>query len=66
MRFLLSIVVAVLVHEFSLSRLQKEKTSKMGELQQKALSRVEEKVNVSRMNIKEFRKGQMPGRIRLC
>ncbi|CAE7655367.1 unnamed protein product [Symbiodinium pilosum] len=39
-------------------RLQKEKTSKMGELQQKALSRVEEKVNVSRMNIKEFRKGQ--------
>ncbi|CAJ1361704.1 unnamed protein product [Effrenium voratum] len=38
-------------------RLQKEKTSKMGELQQKALSRVEEKVNLSKMNIKEFRKG---------
>eukprot|EP00439_Symbiodinium_sp_Y106_P087124 s181_g40.t1 len=39
-------------------RLQKEKTSKMGELQQKALSRVEDKVNLNKMNIKEFRKGQ--------
>ncbi|CAK9050596.1 Bardet-Biedl syndrome 5 protein homolog [Durusdinium trenchii] len=39
-------------------RLQKEKTSKMGQLQSKALSRVEEKVNLSRMNIKEFRKGE--------
>eukprot|EP00434_Breviolum_minutum_P009010 symbB.v1.2.007934.t1/scaffold495.1/size259991/18 len=39
-------------------RLQKEKTSKIGELRQKALSRVEEKVNVSRLNIKEFRKGE--------
>ncbi|CAE7597935.1 unnamed protein product [Symbiodinium natans] len=39
-------------------RLQKEKTSKMGELQQKAMGRVEDKVNLNKMNIKEFRKGQ--------
>eukprot|EP00434_Breviolum_minutum_P009009 symbB.v1.2.007933.t1/scaffold495.1/size259991/17 len=39
-------------------RLQKEKTSKIAELRQKALSRVEEKVNVSKLNIKEFRKGE--------
>ena len=45
----------------SLCRLQKEKTSKMGELQQKALSRVEDKVNLNKMNIKEFRKGQLRG-----
>ena len=37
-------------------RLQKEKSSKTGQLQQQALSRVEEKVNLSKMNIKEFRK----------
>lgn len=39
-------------------RLQKEKTSKLGEMQQKAMSRVEEKVNVSRMNIKSLRKDE--------
>ncbi|CAJ1457427.1 unnamed protein product, partial [Effrenium voratum] len=39
-------------------RLQKEKTSKMGELQQKALSRVEDKMNLNKMSLKEFRKGQ--------
>jgi len=39
------------------SNLAKEKSSKSSELQQKALNRVEEKVNLSRMNIKEFRKG---------
>mmetsp|Transcript_77734 Transcript_77734/g.140259 ORF Transcript_77734/g.140259 Transcript_77734/m.140259 type:complete len:368 (-) Transcript_77734:131-1234(-) len=39
-------------------RLTKEKSTKMSELQQKALSRVEEKVGLTRMNIKEFRKGQ--------
>ena len=33
----------------------------MGQLQSKALSRVEEKVNLSRMNIKEFRKGEPSG-----
>lgn len=39
-------------------RLQKEKTSKLGEMQQKAMSRVEQKVNVSRMNIKSLRKDE--------
>mmetsp|Transcript_88754 Transcript_88754/g.141314 ORF Transcript_88754/g.141314 Transcript_88754/m.141314 type:complete len:298 (+) Transcript_88754:57-950(+) len=39
-------------------RLQKEKTSKVGELQQKALMKVEEKVNISKMNLKEFRRGE--------
>lgn len=39
-------------------RLQKEKTSKLGEMQQKAMSRVEEKVNVSRLNIKSLRKDE--------
>lgn len=39
-------------------RLQKEKTSKVGELQQKALMKVEEKVNLSKMNLKEFRRGE--------
>ena len=42
-------------------RLQKEKSSKMGQLQQQALSRVEEKVNLSKMNIKEFRKEELIG-----
>ena len=33
----------------------------MGELQQKAMGRVEDKVNLNKMNIKEFRKGQLSG-----
>jgi len=39
-------------------RLQKEKSTKAGELKQKALGRVEEKVNMNRMNIKTFRSSQ--------
>ena len=39
-------------------RLNKEKSSKYGQLQQKALLRVEDKMNVSRINLKEFRKGE--------
>lgn len=39
-------------------RLNKEKSTKMSQLQQAALGKVEAKVNMNRMNIKEFRRGQ--------
>lgn len=39
-------------------RLAKEKTTKMSEMQQKALGRAEEKLNMNKMNIKTFRSGQ--------
>jgi len=39
-------------------RLNKEKTTKSGQMQMAALAKVDEKVNLTKMNIKEFRKGQ--------
>eukprot|EP00440_Ansanella_granifera_P061773 gb/GFBE01066971.1/.p1 GENE.gb/GFBE01066971.1/~~gb/GFBE01066971.1/.p1 ORF type:complete len:322 (+),score=127.63 gb/GFBE01066971.1/:1-966(+) len=45
-------------------RLAKEKSTKMSELQKKALSRVEDKMNLTKMNIKEFRKANFETQIK--